>query len=138
MVEIGQGIEEKYWNEMEIEKKKALDEQAELLKFMFEKEKREVVKAALEEEQQLCRCIVENLKSDFEEKLQSELAALETKMLEDFDKLLESQREEIEKEWQEKLDVAVQKTVQELTEKFLKDLETQKEELKLHYEAVIK
>lgn len=123
---------------MELEKQKSLQEQEELLKFMFEKEKRDIVKTAIEEEQQVCNCIIEKLESDFEDKLQVELAALEAKMTESFDKLIEEKREEIEKEWQEKLDEAVRETISTLTENFLKDLQKQSEELTSHYESLIK
>lgn len=123
---------------MEIEKQKCLDEQAELLKFMFDKEKREIVKVAIEEEQQICNCIIENLKSDFEEKLQIELAELEARMTADFDKIFQEQRGELDREWQEKLDEAVRGTVTTLTENFLKDLQKQTEELMCHYESLMK
>lgn len=136
--EIGVEIEQKYWNEMELEKKRCLEEQEELLKFKFETEKRNIVQAALEEEQQLCNCIIENLKSEFEEKLQAELARLESEMSDNFDQILNERMDEREKQWQERLDEAVKGTVKSLTETFLQDLQNQTEDLILHYESLVK
>lgn len=136
--EIGMEIEKKYWNEMELEKRRALAEQEKLLQYLHEKEMRKAVQQAREEEQQLCQCVMENLKSEFEEILREELAKLEAEMIEQQNRLLEEQAAALEKEWRAKLAYAVATTVKTLTEQFLEDLRKQSETLVLRYEALIK
>lgn len=136
--EIGRDVEQKYWNEMLLEKEKALAEQKEMMEYVFRKEMKTIEQRVREEEQALCACMLEQLNCEFEIRLQNELKQLEHEMIEKSNQLLEEQREGIEKEWKEKLDNAVSATVKAMTAQFFEELQYQLQELIEHYENILK
>lgn len=124
---------------MRIEKENALQEQEQVLRFMFEKEKKEAVQAAIEEEQRCCAELVESIKSSFEERLQQQLKAVEVEVLSDRSTVVDDPLDDdANVPWKERHNDAVMKAVKLLTREFLEDLEEQKKALKAHFAGVIK
>lgn len=132
-------MEQKLRNEMELERRKGLEEQEEVLRFMFDKEKREAIQRAIEEQQRLFDDIMDNFKSDFDEKLQQQLNAVETEVFTELSTVIDDpEDEEANLPWKEKHNDVVMKAVKLLTKEFLDDLEQQKKALMAHYESIIK
>ncbi|KAI4461911.1 hypothetical protein MML48_5g00017532 [Holotrichia oblita] len=130
---IGYDIELKYWNEMELEKQKALLEQEEHLKIIAEKIKRVAVKMARDEEIAECENRFHDLTNEFEQRLKEELDSLEQEMLEYQESVVRDAIQSCQDEWQVKLENAVQSTIDSLNRKFLKDLESQKQGLESRF-----
>lgn len=132
-------IEQRLLNEMEIERRKGLEEQEQVLRFMFDKEKREAVQHAIEEQQRLCEEMMETIKSEFEEKLLQQLQAVETEVFTELSTVVDDpQDDEANIPWKEKHNDAVMKAVKLLTKEFLDDLEQQKKMLTAHFQGIIK
>lgn len=124
---------------MEIERRKGLEEQEQVLRFIFDKEKKQAVQRAIEEEQRCCYEMVENIKSEFEEKLHQQLKAVETEVFTELSTVVDDPcDDEANIPWKEKHNDAVMKAVKLLTKEFLDDLQEQKRTLATHYEAIIK
>lgn len=126
-------------NELVLERRKGLEEQEQVLRFMFEKEKRDAIQRVTEEQQRLFEEIMENYKSEFDEKLQQQLHAVETEVFTELSTVIDDpQDEEANIPWKEKHNDVVMKAVKLLTKEFLDDLEQQKKTLRTHYEEIIK
>lgn len=136
---IGIQIEQKLINQMEIERRKALEEQELVLRFMFEKEKKDAVQRAIEEEQRCCAELVESIRSEFEERLYEQLKAVETEIFTEPSTVIDDpQDDEANIPWKEKHNDAVMKAVKLLTKEFLEDLDAQKMALTVHFKGIIK
>lgn len=124
---------------MEIERRKALEEQEAVLRFMFEKEKKDAVERAIEEQQRCCDELIESIKSEFEERLQQQLNAVETEVLSELSTVVDDPNDDDANiPWKEKHNDAVMKAVKLLTKAFLEDLEEQKNALTTHFKGIIK
>ncbi|XP_018333092.1 uncharacterized protein LOC112904709 [Agrilus planipennis] len=138
ILKIGSVIEQKFLNEMELEKQRALKEQRETLEYLFEIEKQEAINATRAEERALCEERMLELNARWEEELQEELQLLEARLTAEFELLLQQQRDELEIIWQAKLDEAVRETTEKLTALFMEDLKRQEEELTKKFNEELK
>lgn len=106
---------------------------------MFDKEKRKAIQRTIDEQQQFYEKIIENIKSEFEEKFQQQLNAVETEVFTEISTVFDDpQVDETNIAWKEKYNEAVMKSVKLVTKEFLDDLNQQKEELTAHFQGIVK
>lgn len=138
IMSIGMEIENKFRNEMEQKCKRSLSDQEEMLVFIAEQERIKAVRDALAERMQYYEEKFESFENDFEKRLQEELELLTTRLLEDYERLLQVEKEQMEHKWQENLVLEVEETTKNLTMRFLEELETQELELTRKYGLELK
>lgn len=114
---------------MEMEKKKALEEQEKYLKTIGERVQRCAIKMARDEDAAECERRFNELTAEFEYRLKEELDRLEQEMLEHQAQVVEAALRECAAEWAVRMENKTQETVEKLTKQFLEDLDRQKQEL---------
>ncbi|KAB0794292.1 hypothetical protein PPYR_11131 [Photinus pyralis] len=120
---IGQDIEMKFWNEAELDKKKELREQEEILKFMAELQQKKAVDKALELQEERLKFEKDQLTIQFSRHLERELDRLQRTLKTEHEHTLRIRQRDLNEEWQDKMERAVADSVKELTANFLKELE---------------
>lgn len=139
IVEIGIKVEEKFINEMEIARLRGLQEQEQIMRYIFDKEIKEAIQRTIEEEQKSYAEMMKNIKSEFEEKLQEQLKAVETAIFMDSGAVVDDpQDDKINIPWKEKHNETIMTAVKLLTREFLEDLAQQKVTLTSHFKEIIK
>ncbi|RZC32927.1 golgin subfamily A member 4-like [Asbolus verrucosus] len=128
ILDIGAQIEQKYWNEMRIEKEEALKEREEYLNRLFELEKDRLLTEALEGEQLKHVQQLDEMRIYFENKI-NELIWECYAQVTQLEEHLQIEIDSLNILWQEKLDEEINNTVARITEEFLEKLRLQEQVL---------
>lgn len=115
ILDIGQRIERLFWNQIELEKSKELEEQDRTLRLLCETEKKEAVKDA----QKKMRYHFQNERMDLINEMDvihnEEIKQLQLKFLRDLKEELKEQEKELEKYYAQKVEEEVSKTSEVIT-----------------------
>ncbi|KAK5644668.1 hypothetical protein RI129_005968 [Pyrocoelia pectoralis] len=135
---IGQDIEKKFRNETQLEKEKELKDQAEILIFMGELQKRKAVEEALEMQYKKLINEKDQLSIAFASQLEDELNRLQLTLNAEYQRTLTNRQRKLNEEWQDKLEQAVTDSVKELSKNFIKQLELEGNSLYEKFQLDIK
>lgn len=127
----------KFWNEFELDKLKALEEQEELLQIIAGIEKQKVVEDTIRHEQETCAKHINVLKIEFDLLLKEELEALEEDLRVVYSKKLVDQKGILDEEWQKALEASVISTIDRLAEEFIKETRQLEERLIVRFKIEI-
>ncbi|KAJ8946921.1 hypothetical protein NQ314_008720, partial [Rhamnusium bicolor] len=126
ILNIGRDIEIKFWNEMEMEKERALADQRRHMLDEFEDQLKAEIKLVELREQAACQKEMQRITEEFEARLIEELENLESRLRDEFAELYKEQEIMLREEFGRTLKQEVEKTVQNMTREFLNELDRQK------------
>jgi hypothetical protein len=128
ILEIGAEIEQKFLNEMRIEKEKAVQEREDYLLKMFEVQKDKLVAEAREEEQSRYAQEMDEMRLYFENKI-SQLLWECYEQVQQLEEQMQIEIDSLNLLWQARLEEEIQDTVEKITEEFLEKLRLQEQVL---------
>ncbi|KAH0809511.1 hypothetical protein GEV33_013280 [Tenebrio molitor] len=128
ILEIGAEIEQKFLNEMRIEKEKAVQEREDYLLKMFEVQKDKLVAEAREEEQSRYAQEMDEMRLYFENKI-SQLLWECYEQVQQLEEQMQIEIDSLNVLWQARLEEEIQDTVEKITEEFLEKLRLQEQVL---------
>ncbi|XP_019771879.1 uncharacterized protein LOC109545555 [Dendroctonus ponderosae] len=129
ILEIGQELERKFRQEMELDKQKALEKyKSELLTVVEDRMKSEVKDVEIRE-RLACQMEKERQSQEFEILLKDELDKLEANIREQYEQIIANHESYLKSKWEDALEMEVQKTVQSMTKMYLAQLDDQERRL---------
>ncbi|XP_050304906.1 uncharacterized protein LOC126742308 [Anthonomus grandis grandis] len=138
ILEIGEGLEKKFKEDMESDKQKALDKyKAELLATIEDRMKSEIKDVEIRE-RLACHIEMEKKQEEFGVTLKEELNKLEIRIREQYEQILADQNHQLSTKWEEKVQKEVEKTVDMMTKQYQEKLAEQEERLSYAFTLEIK